>query len=412
MCEKSVSIQSIFDLGSHPDDDIIVEASHEPVPMAPAMEICSANGCRFLRVRLEYDGPFVKLAELFRPELMFHPDGPGCANLVPGPALWVGKMENIIAPGDANVTVHISRPVAMQAMMFMAGPAEGLSEMIDVDPDTVAFRMRFIFRRDYPQKGEHCLAVIPRSSSGGLLEDCGPVSARCLRILQHQDPSKTVVVAFRIEPHVKEWATSVAPRMHGSFKSHGPRLGAIVEGAKRYAAAPSCADVLECDSNYVVVALRKCNRGGPLLPLARNSDDSIEWEPDNLTRPLPDYLRRLCSFLNTPDVEVYGTLDGWRLPPYQAAMTQRSWSRVQLLLEEPLKSMRTTYRRRLGGTTAPDLVAGVVPKLMELNSEAASAMQECMYKVPTSNTFIHFTNGVARIERSGSMSRFGDHGVS
>ena len=146
---------------------------------------------------------------------------------------------------------------------------------------------------------------------------------------------------------------------------------AVVES---YLNRPGIAHLRLADAGfYMVLALRRFNRGPPMLPErhARESCTSISSEnpafrhwsmfPANKLR-LADYLNALLKRLGH-DLATYSALDGSQLVPYQCAVPRGAWEEVRGCLLEALRYQKKAYRRAYGGTTAPTLVEDVQHKV-------------------------------------------------
>merc|ERR1719469_1653832 len=221
----------------------------------------------------------------------------------------------------------------MMSMLLMAPAAEGLLDVSrsGSSPDLVAYDVRCVFRRDWPTEGEHTFAFIPQSQTGDLLLDCGNVSARAIRILPHADPSRCLLVWTRPEPQILNW-TAFTARWRSSFISLNiEEKFAAVEQLTR---APSYADAVGGETSYVVLSLRKCHRGGPLLPVSRtDSDDSLVFEAESVVRPFGEYLIQFFAFFGVCEPRVFDSIDGWRVAPYQAVVQKAFWSEARSMFE-------------------------------------------------------------------------------
>merc|ERR1712100_575736 len=121
---------------------------------------------------------------------------------------------------------------------------------------------------------------------------------------------------------------------------------------------------------YAVVTLRKCARGGPLLPVVHPATGVVEgWEPVGkgggaFTLPLAEYLQEFICRIGARPMAIHSTLNGWHLPPYQAVVRRDQWKQLWGLLEAPFRDMRTAYRYHIGGSAAPGLSTTVEPRFM------------------------------------------------
>lgn len=83
------------------------------------------------------------------------------------------------------------------------------------------------------------------------------------------------------------------------------------------------------NADYIVVTLRKCARGGPMLPvLSGGAMESWERPAAGAFRmPLHECLCEFLGRLRLP-MEAHANLNGWVLPPYQAAVRRDMWDHV------------------------------------------------------------------------------------
>lgn len=84
------------------------------------------------------------------------------------------------------------------------------------------------------------------------------------------------------------------------------------------------------------------------------------------------YLQELLRRLDIEDVPVYGSLDGQRLAPYQAAVRNGAWKRAWERVEQPYKAQRAAYRRYFGGSAAPELKMGLDPRFVQADMDSGS----------------------------------------
>lgn len=162
---------------------------------------------------------------------------------------------------------------------------------------------------------------------------------------------------------------------------------------------------------YVVVALRKCNSGPPLMPIA----GSAAWEEvprDGFS--LPVYLSALLERLGL-EVPVYDCLFGKWLAPYQAALTRGAWEFIQPNIEVSLALQRPAYRRMHGGTGAPHIVlvsgARYIETAQPPPGEVASSTVDVPARLPIQNTFLHFRQRpqIQRAQSVPAVARFLDN---
>jgi len=179
------------------------------------------------------------------------------------------------------------------------------------------------------------------------------------------------------------------------------------------------------DSQYVLISLRKCSHGGPLLPCTSPPVAVSVWEQTDThgrsRMPVAEYLREFLKRVGVSGVTVHDSLDGQYLVPYQAAIRRGEWDRAWKTLEEPYKAQRAAYRWLFGGSSAPELQLVQEPKFQtpgsgglsdsDMVSDSASTSGESTGRssdrgqdVPVRSTFVHFSTGpTLRRRRCGSM---------
>lgn len=130
------------------------------------------------------------------------------------------------------------------------------------------------------------------------------------------------------------------------------------------------------DFRYIIISLRKCSHGGPLLPCSFPPTSEGTWEQCSTHGKkrivLPSYLKELFRRLDIKGVSVHGCLDGQALAPYQAAIQQASWAQAWVRLEQPYKAQRAAYRLLFGGSSAPELKVGLEPRFVQGDVESGS----------------------------------------
>jgi len=163
---------------------------------------------------------------------------------------------------------------------------------------------------------------------------------------------------------------------------------------------------------YIVITLRKCTRGPPLLPRSPCNDAgaSLTFDPDQWIQSekgkLSDYLRVFLGLLGVEGVTVHGSLHGWNLVAYQAAVSTADWAMAWSALERPFRVQRAAYRRVLRGECAPQLDVGSQPRFQNVKEPQPmpALAQEQDDRVPVRGTFVHFAlaGAAASSSRCGS----------
>eukprot|EP00435_Cladocopium_sp_Y103_P030203 s2366_g7.t1 len=129
-------------------------------------------------------------------------------------------------------------------------------------------------------------------------------------------------------------------------------------------------------SMYVVLTLNSFNRGHPMVPQSKPSEDSVtvaagkylglvSWtrfkphEKFHLSDYLRDFMERLGHQLKT-----YGVMDGRKLVRYQCVVVRQQWDQLRTPFFEAFQVQKAAYRRANGGTAAPTLAEDAAPRFL------------------------------------------------
>ena len=63
------------------------------------------------------------------------------------------------------------------------------------------------------------------------------------------------------------------------------------------------------------------------------------------------YLEQFLEYLLGEQIDVFSSLDGRQLVPYQAAVLRQKWSRIRMVFSDAFSLQKTAYRRANGGTS-------------------------------------------------------------
>jgi hypothetical protein len=105
-----------------------------------------------------------------------------------------------------------------------------------------------------------------------------------------------------------------------------------------------------------------------MLPMSCSATGWVQsWEPVRKGSrayglPLAEYLKEFLRRIGAQPLPIHSTLNGWNLPPYQAAVRGDHWQQLWLVLEAPFRDMRTAYRYHVGGSAAPSLSTTCKPR--------------------------------------------------
>ena len=135
---------------------------------------------------------------------------------------------------------------------------------------------------------------------------------------------------------------------------------------------------------------------------------STRWPPCHRTSLLwlflsvrflfSQYLEMFLEYLLGERIDVFSSLDGRQLVPYQAAVLRQKWSRIRMVFSDAFSLQNTAYRRANGGTTAPNVHEDVKPRFLPHGSirgnDISSVSESCVpqeapqHKVVVRRTFL------------------------
>lgn len=353
------------------------------VPEVELARLRTSPGYSLVRARYELPASWSDIMVMARPEAFSHPRRPEFD-------LFISEchVEKLIAPGDAICHMNLSltsllRRLAahfpVHAAAFLARVIKGL--------DLVSLRFRLTFRRDFPCAGRCAVAFVPlHPETGELCDAVGFVRAWAFLLEPHPVDAGTVCLTQveQLPLRVPDWLVSMQARVY--HLQHNALW--------KFSESKEYREVIE-SLDYVVLSLRKCMKGHPLLPsgpisekisVATPSDcwEQPSWENFTLAAYLTTFLRSL----GVEDVQLYDRLDGRDLVWYQAAVLRGAWWRACAVLAEPLRLHGIAYRRMLGGRHAPELSEGRVPRFKHVQTSSANEHPDMV--LPVFKTFVHF----------------------
>lgn len=94
------------------------------------------------------------------------------------------------------------------------------------------------------------------------------------------------------------------------------------------------------------------------------------------------YLQLFLEALLGEKIDVYSTLDGRQLVPYQAAVLRQQWLRIRTVFNDAFSLQKTAYRRANGGTTAPNVHEDVKARFLPHHTPLASVERCCLPQEP------------------------------
>mmetsp|Transcript_25623 Transcript_25623/g.82721 ORF Transcript_25623/g.82721 Transcript_25623/m.82721 type:complete len:345 (+) Transcript_25623:112-1146(+) len=273
--------------------------------------------------------------------------------------------------------------------------------------------MRMVMRRGFPRPGAAAILGIE-------LKDYWHGSSDYLDYGLVMDPeengSKTILQEVLEIPHMqKQMLLPLVVKLCGSYD------------LRRWEdTSPLVYQTVDEQSGFLVVSVRKCCRGPPLVPslpsgcrasscIAEKLAEWFSWEEaQDLTNfNLSSYLQHILSLCGMETTVVFDSLDGRRLVFFQAVVRRAVWSKLWETLQPILKKQQSAYRRHYGGSGAPHIQVDVQPRFDEGTMQAV--VRECQpspsstdlppseeaayaWQVQIKNTFVHFTTDDAQSE--------------
>lgn len=151
---------------------------------------------------------------------------------------------------------------------------------------------------------------------------------------------------------------------------------------------------------YTILSLRSCSRGPPLLPQQNCCQTTTQeriggffWqasEKDGFNLSL--YLRQFLT-MSGCHADVFKTLYGQQLMPYQAAIMTEDWERIQDRFEDAFHSQCSAYRFLRGGKAAPKIRTNIEPKFTQdsafCSEPTASSSDGWMVMMTEDKTFLN-----------------------
>jgi hypothetical protein len=143
-----------------------------------------------------------------------------------------------------------------------------------------------------------------------------------------------------------------------SKSSHRKEIEADIFNEKR---SVYVFDGYSMEETYVVVEVRGCEKGPPLLP-KRSLDSDERWSPpEDRYQHFANYLVQCMWFLHEEDWSdrILPHIKGENLVRYQAAVREKEWRMLWEALLKPFADQRVAYRGVHKCRKAPDVFFGV-----------------------------------------------------
>jgi len=327
--------------------------------------------------------PLDVAVRLCRPEALCSRDNPVFA-----PLLHSCTVVKSFAPGDLVCSLQFAEQMVAMLQLLMPtnkNPKKWVGQGENL------FRM--IFRRDFPCLGDASLVVMDLESGAG---DWG------ISITKTEDDSVSRIREIFDFKRMPSWLVQQMRRFELKLFDFPARLEA---------AAAQTHQSLENACGFMVVALKQCCRGLPLLPLIdedRSAPEDVSWIPQNDSDAFgfSSYLHRVLRPCGLDPEGISDRLDGRQVVHFQAVVNRETWHRLWQTLEPLFKKQRAAYRRRYGGSGAPQIQVDVAPRFC---TEQTSSLEHTRWiasddddELPVKNTFIQFTASQCQFETGSS----------
>lgn len=309
----------------------------------------------------------------------------------------------IFGPGDAMVHQNVRLPILRTCELLFGDstPARLMSNFF-YNPKQVLARQQL--RRNFPEPGQGCIGWFQELQ--GTWQEYMTIASRTGT--QGEDGIYRVVVCFSV-PKNLPWANWASP-------FYSSLISSATEVVCQVLNRPGVRALRELDANfYIILSLRNFNRGPPMLPA--DSQDSVsisisggdlglccwtDYRMEDTKFRFPEYLQCFLKKLSLT-ADVWDTLDGRTLVPYQCVMQRSQWDQIKESVLRALTIQKTAYRRARGGTTAPSLIEDVVPRFATSCCQPEVSLVNETTKVVVRNTFLELEEemlsaGIRRIK--------------
>lgn len=270
------------------------------------------------------------------------------------------QLKKLLSPGDCIGTLGLGsfQRLIKQWVVLLRSNFQ-LSPSATVGSHGRVGMFRIFVRRDYPCEHEVVYCWAPLSRLGSCLVSVfaphpTEPSRKCLvsHISCNACPATKATSLFAqecLEPHYTKLFTEARELMM-NFMNH-PKMNKLRD-----------AD----ESMYMVLNLKSCPRGPPLLPdggYSRTSEDTpriqsggMDWiQPDGEGFQLTQYLITFLNLIHCPHVDIFDELEGKRIVPYQTILRRSHWESVQHVFLGVFKAQQSAYRKLAGIANAPRL---------------------------------------------------------
>eukprot|EP00405_Crypthecodinium_cohnii_P047745 CAMPEP_0206569036 /NCGR_PEP_ID=MMETSP0325_2-20121206/26197_1 /ASSEMBLY_ACC=CAM_ASM_000347 /TAXON_ID=2866 /ORGANISM="Crypthecodinium cohnii, Strain Seligo" /LENGTH=432 /DNA_ID=CAMNT_0054072545 /DNA_START=302 /DNA_END=1597 /DNA_ORIENTATION=- len=288
----------------------------------------------------------------------------------------------LLGPGQAIVNMGFDHHELKHAVSMLVGGSYQ--------------QVRFCKRRDYPRPGVTIIMLQGLDDSGGGTRAIGIPLPRPSADSGSSSDSEAgtttmvleelVLLSYNIiqedtasgdsvfETHIVEFPWPTYPVWVT------PLLNEVGSLPRRLANPPSEHHIRLAENLYIVLCLQCCSRGPPLIPYATRREDGTEecfssecvkvggfaWVPaEESGFNFPFYLKKVLEALGCK-ADVWDSLDGRKLVPYQASVRGDVWEAVSEKFGEVIQFQRSAYRFVHGGKSAPKVRKAAGPHFLDI----------------------------------------------
>jgi len=279
------------------------------------------------------------------------------------------EIQEVLAPGTATAQWLTSWKLFRLCEVFFG--SDGFNQSFYPDPrNPITVKQRI--RRNFPQQGDACVTNSTCQDFGRSVVLCRP----------QEDGKFTVFFVFDVAK-----CSMLLPWADGHFAQ---LLKAARDRALWFINRPGIQDMRSVDQQfYVVLTMQSFRRGRPLIPeiidTGATTGKQVTTIDAGKTMGLTSWTRyhprlagsrqfRLADYLRVfldrigERVNIYDTLDGQELLPYQCTISRKDWSRVSDRFRKAYALQKAAYRHANGGPTAPGICEDVAPRFRQDSS--------------------------------------------
>ncbi|CAE8614893.1 unnamed protein product [Polarella glacialis] len=362
-------------------------------------------GGQWIRIDEVLDVPLEPNSAMIRPEVKAR-----FKHLAPPPieqGLHLNMLVQTLGPGDAILKRWVDNKFWKATHVLLTddlvAPETLTGALSAQEFENVPHLARVTLRRDWPQLGQAGMLVTPHEPEDDKDDELTGRSMTFLSVLW-KNPEDASKLCGAVLLHLTSKRFSVLAKQHFGLLTRVAQFGKYHMKTDQ-----GWQELREIDLNfYVVISIKKCKRGPPLLPSQMLREGTVHvaagdhlgvsmWERSDEERfTLSQYLRRfILSLLGQPEVEVYDAMDGRQLVHYQAAMPRELWISIKPALMKAFAIQKAAYRHAQGGSCAPSLYDDTAARFLP-SSEASFSDEESigtskdLVKIDVRNSFLFF----------------------